>query len=86
MALVAVMLLMALLMAGGVSENAAAGVGLAVPVRLRAVAELVPGAPCAGRQRVRAAVLVLLINVATTVLIALPQLADYARERPAASP
>ena len=85
MALVAVMILMALLMAGGVSENGAASVGLTCLAiyafwlhwfLARHALDLRPG---------RALLMVIAVDLVTFAMFALPQLADYAVNGPPAS-
>ncbi len=86
MALVAVMLLMALLMAGGLSENAAAGVGLVSLFAYGLWLNWFLARHALGVSPLRAVIMVVGTNAVTTALIALPQAADYLVNGPLPSP
>lgn len=78
MALVVVMLLMAVLMAGGVSENTAAGLGLACLAGYAFWLHWFLARYGLDLKPLRALAMVLLVEVLTFALFVLPQLADYA--------
>ena len=78
MVLMAVLVLMALLMAGGISETAAATVGVACLFGYGLWLHWFLARNALDLSAMRAVILVVGVNVFTTVLIILPQLADYA--------
>ena len=82
MVLVAVLLLMAVLMAGGTSQTAAAGVGVALLFGYGLWLHWFLARNALDLSALRAVLLVAGVNLLTTGLIILPQLADYAVNGP----
>ncbi len=77
MVLMAVLVLMAMLMAGGISETAAATVGVGCLFGYGLWLHWFLARNALDLSALRAAILVVGVNVLTTVLIVVPQLADY---------
>ena len=82
MVLVVVLILMAFLMGGGVGENTAAGIGVACLFGYGLWLHWFLARNALDLTASRAVILVLAVNVLTTAVILLPQLADYAVNGP----